>query len=101
MTMARVNKSARGKHRWVGFVVNHEISREGLNELLSENLNLHYWKIFDILQSDSKTIAILKVSLGDYLDAVTGLNGLDGISTLTSSGKIKLVRERIGGLLSE
>ncbi len=98
--MARLNKSARGKHRWVGFVVNHAISREGLDELLSTNLNLPSWQLFDILQSDSKTIAILKVSLGNYQDAVTRLNGLDGISTLTSSGKIRLVRERIGQLQS-
>ncbi|MBR79378.1 MAG: hypothetical protein CMA88_01135 [Euryarchaeota archaeon] len=99
--MARLNKSARGKHRWVGFVVNHEQSREGLNDLLSENLTLDSWKIFDILHSDNRTIAILKVSLSDYRDAVTELNTLAGISTLTSSGKIKLVRGRIAGLISE
>ena len=95
MGMARLKKSARGKHRWVGFTVDQRLSREDLDEFLSTNLDLISWRLFDILESNGKTISILKVPLVDFQATLSELNDVDGISTLTSSGKIKLVRKRI------
>jgi len=40
-------------------------------------------------------MAIVKVGLNDYKKATSLLNEADGISTITSSGKIRLVRTRL------
>tara|TARA_Y100000588_G_C13642133_1_gene664214 strand:- start:1 stop:279 length:279 start_codon:yes stop_codon:yes gene_type:complete len=91
-----MKKSARGKHRWVGFKVDRAQSRDELNELFSSNLALFSWRLFDILESHGNTIAILRVPLAEHRAVLAELNGIAGISTLTSSGKIRLVRKRLG-----
>ena len=101
MAMARTKKSARGKHRWVGFLVEREISKAELNKMLSTNLTSHSWSLFDISSRNGNTTAILKTPLAEHRDSVSGLNDIDGIETLTSSGKINLVRKRIEAIQSE
>jgi len=93
--MARMNKSSRGKHRWVGLKVDRTLTRDDLNEILSDGLDLLSWRLFDILESNGNTLSILRVPLTDYRAALSQLNNIPGISTITSSGKIRLVRDRL------
>ncbi len=80
-------KALRGKRRWVGFQClkgSTEVSvRRDLSSLGAK-----------LVQYDNGR-AILSVKLSNYEELLKSINGL-GHKTLTSSGKIRLVRERIG-----
>ena len=94
--MPKVNKSARGKHRWIGFQLDVEdFSRHRCEVFLSEILINMSWRLFDFKNIDGVYNGILKVPLRSYIDAKDIINKQDDTSTITSSGKIKLVRERM------
>ena len=94
--MPKVNKSARGKHRWIGFQLDVEdFSRHRCEVFLSEILINMSWRLFDFKNIDGVYNGILKVPLRSYIDAKEIINQQDDTSTITSSGKIKLVRERM------
>ena len=94
--MPKVNKSARGKHRWIGFQLDVEdFSRHRCEVFLSEILINMSWRLFDFKNIDGVYNGILKVPLRSYIDAKDIINQQDDTSTITSSGKIKLVRERM------
>ena len=94
--MPKVNKSARGKHRWIGFQLDVEdYSRHRCEVFLSEILINMSWRLFDFKNIDGVYNGILKVPLRSYIDAKDIINQQDDTSTITSSGKIKLVRERM------
>ena len=97
--MPKPKKAARGKHRWVAVVVNISIQRDSLKKLLEESLEGLEWKLFDIHKQPKKTFAIVKTILSDYREVLTILNEISGFETITSSGKIRLVRERIKSYL--
>lgn len=94
---SRVSKAKRGKHRWIGLSIPDELSnRSQLEEFLKTRLNLQFhWRLFDLVSLDDGTKAILRVRLEDYQTTLDELNN-DSTSSLTSSGKIRLVRERLG-----
>ncbi len=96
--MPRAKKSARGKHRWVGLVFNLELTRAEASAILSGFIDDNRCEIFDVSKRDKRTLAILKVPLDFYPDSKILLNELDNVCTLTSSGKIRLVRERINSI---
>ena len=54
------------------------------------------WKLFDLIDHETHTLAILRTPLEDSLEAKEKINSTDGIYTLTTSGKIRLVRQRLG-----
>ena len=54
------------------------------------------WKLFVLIDAEIHSLAVLRVSLEDSLEAKKKINSIDGISTLTTSGKIRLVRQRLG-----
>ena len=94
--MPKVNKSARGKHRWIGFQLDVEdFSRHRCEVFLSEILINMSWRLFDFKNIDGVYNGILKVPLRSYIDAKDIINQQDDTSTITSSGKIRLVRERM------
>ena len=97
--MPRQKKAARGKHRWIAIQVNKSIQRDSLKKLLGESLDGIEWKLFDSEKQSKRTIAIIKVTLYDYHNAVAILNKISGFQTITSSGKIRLVRERVKSYL--
>ena len=97
--MPRQKKAARGKHRWIAIQVNKSIQRDTLKKLLGESLDGIEWKLFDSEKQSKRTIAIIKVTLSDYHRAVAILNKISGFQTITSSGKIRLVRERVKSYL--
>lgn len=95
--MPKVKKSARGKHRWVGFQLDFEdMSRNKCEDFLSDITGNIPVKLFDYKKKESVYYGILKVSLEYYQSVREILNQQVNCKTLTSSGKIKLVRERLG-----
>ena len=97
--MPRPKKAARGKHRWVAIQVNKSIQRDSLKKLLGEILKGLEWKLFDSEKQSKRTFAIIKITLSDYQQALSILNDISGFETITSSGKIRLVRERVKSYL--
>ena len=97
--MPKEKKAARGKHRWVAVQVNISIQRDSLNKLLEESLEGLEWKLFDTHKQPNRTFVIVKTILSDYREVLTILNEISGFETITSSGKIRLVRERIKSYL--
>ena len=94
--MPKVNKSARGKHRWIGFQLDVEdYSRHKCETFLSGIFTNIPWRLFDFKNIDGVYNGILKVPLRSYIDAKDIINQQDDTSTITSSGKIRLVRERM------
>ena len=82
----KLTKALRGKRRWIGCVVKGFENRSELSEYIS-NFPL---TLYDF--EDSK--CIFMVPLEDYESTKESLNN-SRIKTITSSGKIRLVRERM------
>ena len=97
--MPRQKKAARGKHRWIAIQVSKSIQRDSLKKLLGESLNGIEWKLLDSEKRSKRTFAIIKINLSDYQQALAILNKISGFQTITSSGKIRLVRERVKSYL--
>ncbi|MDE0953678.1 MAG: hypothetical protein OR994_03280 [Candidatus Poseidoniales archaeon] len=94
--MATVNKAARGKHRWIGFQVSDsDISRTKCEQMLSKSLLEISWRLFDFKIVDGAHRGILKVPLEEYEKTLSLINSNESLNTLTSSGKIRLVRQRL------
>ena len=91
---------ARRKRRWIGISFAESItSKDALHGILSENLvECKSWKIFDFKSGESveEGVAILRVDRSDemYVRGVLSTNEFGVVST-TSSGKIRLVRDRM------
>ena len=82
----KLTKALRGKRRWIGCKCDGFDSRSELENFLSE----HPVKIYDFEEGK----CILVVRLDDY-DSIRKLLGTGRVVSLTSSGKIRLVRERM------
>ena len=95
--MAKVSKANRGKNRWIGLHIDQiPISRAILEDNLGKIMGNINWKLFDLIDHEMHTLAILRTPLEDCSEAKEKINSTDGISTLTTSGKITLVRQRLG-----
>ena len=95
--MAKVSKANRGKNRWIGLHIDQiPISRPILEDNIGKIMGNINWKLFDVIDNEMHTLAILRTPLEDSLEAKEKINSSDGISTLTTSGKIRLVRQRLG-----
>ena len=95
--MARQSKALRGKFRWLGLRINHgELSRGSTSKIIAENLPDIDFKLFDSISSELDTLAIIRLKLeyNDYAREKLASNPM--INTLTTSGKIRLVRQRLG-----
>ena len=107
----RLSKALRGKRRWIGVQLSSKIrSRNQLNTIIqgiSSHLQLSSEpKLIDfdldVIPNGCGT-GILQVKLSDYpqfREHISSNDSLDkiGIFSLTSSGKIRLVRERLSNL---
>jgi len=78
---------------------NKSIQRDSFNKLLGQSLEGLEWQLFDMEKQSKRTFAILKTTLSDYQEALATLNEISEFETLTSSGKIRLVRERVKSYL--
>lgn len=116
----RLSKALRGKRRWIGVEVDASIStREDLQNRLTQLTEAHRMQALRLMDfqnaerrlaedeqdrvkvSEKAGVAILQVSLQDYpglRQALEAANATEthGLRSLTSSGKIRLVRQRLG-----
>ena len=90
--MPRVNKYARGKKRWVGVEFESgATSNRQLIRSLSEDLNT----VEIAWVSDNEKTLILGVKLQEYQELKKKIDEAAGVRSLTSSGKIRLVKSRL------
>ena len=95
--MARLGKAARGKSRWIGIRITPPAdSRESCRIAIDESIDGLEWKMYDCKSDESGTLAIIRIPLVFSEEATSRLNQSERISTVTKSGKIRLVRERMG-----
>ena len=99
--MPKPKKAARGKHRWIGFQIENTHSTAELNRSLKDELDGFEWRLFDILEVGEKTLAIVKTPLGNFKQVISQINNSGSMQTLTSSGKIRLVRQRLESMIGE
>ena len=111
----KVSKAKRPKRRWVGIALPSSVrSREDLTSALESSPFASYRiKLYDFHPGDSEAalaarsiqkrtdnvgFAIICVLLSQYNDVrnILESDDEDGLMSLTSSGKIRLVRERLG-----
>tara|TARA_Y100000589_G_scaffold132767_3_gene126787 strand:- start:1116 stop:1406 length:291 start_codon:yes stop_codon:yes gene_type:complete len=94
--MAKPSKAKRGKNRWIGIIVtNLSITRPEMINLFELGLQGLSWKLFDFHEHGNQKIAIIRTLLEDASEARKRVNSIEGLSTVTTSGKIRLVRERL------
>ena len=88
----RLTKALRGKRRWIGLNVSNCESRSELESKIKEIAPSEDWRLMDF--SNGK--AILRVLLKDQPEwrSILDKPGLP-IHSVTMSGKIRLVRERL------
>jgi hypothetical protein len=99
--MPKQKKAARGKHRWIGFQVEGIVSRSNISQILSKSVGKYEWKLFDVMEQNDTTLAILKTPLDNYHNVLDEINTNDDMSTITSSGKIRLVRQRLNSTIGK
>ena len=89
----RLTKALRDKRRWIGIIVPASVStRAELKEIISKIAPAENWKLYDFKNSK----AIIRILLDDQNEWRKILaNGEDEIYSITMSGKIRLVRERL------
>ena len=94
--MARQSKASRGKFRWLGLRINKgQLSRNSATAIIQQILAEINFRMFDCLDVDSHTLVIIRVNLKD-IDLARERLGLNTeIESLTTSGKIRLVRDRM------
>ena len=104
----RLSKALRDKRRWIGLQISPDISSrarvKSIIEMIASELELSTMpKLIDFDQrvySNGCGTGIIQVKLPDYKklrEYLSSANSLhqSGISSLTSSGKIRLVRQRL------
>ena len=88
----RLSKALRDKRRWVGLNVSNCNNREELESKIAALAPVGDWKLYDF----SKGHAILRILLKDEKQWRQILDQPDSaIHSVTMSGKIRLVRERL------
>ena len=94
--VVKLGKAARGKHRWIGLTIHGQKNgRDACEEVLTKQLGGLEFQLYDCISDSDHVSAIIKVALGDYREVLTRIESADSISSRTSSGKIRLVRERM------
>jgi|TARA_B100000287_G_scaffold259688_1_gene244265 RNase P/RNase MRP subunit POP5 len=107
----RLSKALRGKRRWIGVQISANVhsrsETKSLIERISNDLQLSANpKLMDFEQnvlSNGCGTGIIQVNLTDYMKFRTHISTVEslnivGMSSITSSGKIRLVRERLSEL---
>jgi len=104
----RLSKALRGKRRWIGVLLSSQFKNRKdvetkLNAIFSSSGLAGSPKLMDFslgISSNGCSTGVLQVKLEDYSTVRTRLENNDsleklGISSITSSGKIRLVRQRL------
>ncbi len=95
--MPKTGKAARGKHRWIGLELGSSISeREMAIKKIGFLLNTSNVKLYDFINENKRKSGIIKIKLEDYKEVRAILEkSNDHFVSITSSGKIRLVRLRM------
>lgn len=97
MPMVKPSKALRGKHRWVGIKVNqNELNRKACHKLLENILDEIKFRMYDCIIEKKSALVIIKVALIDLKKTRVLIENSSTTEPLTTSGKIRLVRERLG-----
>ena len=94
--MGTPSKAKRPKCRWVGIRIVGDITRDNLNALLVKIMPSSSLKLYDLKNIQGENLAIVKIDLSEASDFISKCKTENRIDTLTSSGKIRLVRDRLG-----
>ena len=95
--MTRQSKASRGKFRWLGLRINEsQLSRNSATAIIKQILADINFRMFDCLGVDSHTLVIIRINLKDIELARKRVGLNTEIESLTTSGKIRLVRNRMG-----
>ena len=99
----RPTKAKRGKRRWIGLEYKgSELSREAALDKAKDFLGVEKMRLFDLVEDEESGIikGIVEVrheDLGFIKGKLESLEGnLEEIKSVTMSGKIRLVRSRMG-----
>jgi len=90
--MPNLRKAARGKRRWVGVEI--DTKNTNANTLL-EQLTPEAGRPRIAWTSDDGCYVILEVRLENYKKLIDSIRNLNHAESITSSGKIRLVKSRI------
>ena len=93
--MPNLRKAARGKRRWVGVKV--DTSAVEVEEFF-EHVSASVGKLKIAWTSEDGQYLILEIRLEDYNIAKEAIRVMDYANSITSSGKIRLVKSRISSL---
>ena len=97
MPTVKPSKALRGKHRWVGTKVNQdELNRNTCHKLLENILGEIKFRMYDCIIEKKSALVIIKVALNDLKKTRVSIENSSTTEPLTTSGKIRLVRERLG-----
>ena len=94
--MARLSKAKRVKRRWVGLRLKIKSDRVSLESKIHELVPDANLRLYDLHPEAASSIAIIRVHLPDLSRFRAAADECEWIETLTTSGKIRLVRERLG-----
>ena len=94
--MPKISKAARGKHRWIGLVFSAKFSDiSALKDEIDHILKNIDYRLYDYIMDGTHGSCIIKIKL-EYYQFVRGVFVVPNeIFSITSSGKIRLVRLRI------
>ena len=94
--MGGPSKAKRPKRRWVGIRTIDEIDRSDLKMLLDQIMPSGSVKLYDLQNVGGVNLAIVRINLKEYPVFISKCRLYDRLETITSSGKISLVRDRLG-----
>ena len=93
-TMAKtLTKALRGKRRWIGINVSGYDSRDSLEKAIESIAPSSEWKL-TLFEDDKAIVKVRLQDLGDWRKNFEVSNS--NIESVTTSGKIRLVKQRMG-----
>lgn len=91
-----LSKAKRPKRRWLGCNVSSELSqRDQVEAALAKCAVSDGWRLFDFIPQPTPGRAIIRVPLTDHVQWRAALEESELFEPVTTSGKIRLVRERM------
>ena len=94
--MGAPSKAKRPKRRWVGIRTIEEIDRENLKSIIDQIMPSSSAKLYDLKIVNGQNLAIVRINLAEYPVFVFKCQSDNRLHTITASGKIRLVRDRLG-----
>ena len=93
--MAGPSKAKRPKRRWVGIRISEDVNRDVLNSIIEQIFPSSSAKLYDLRTIGGENRAIVRINLSEVSDFISKCQSDSRIETLTTSGKIRLVRDRL------